>query len=166
MSDEQPSKQPSKQSSEQPPVPDFAAGQEFETEEVTLENGTKYTIGRPKGSAVAYEKAQAAKAAKEDDDADVLDSHGPSFELDVDWRAGSGGPTDSGFRSRTGISQYHVPIGGVLYKYRVWITTDQSYYYEFQDEGHQSYPLDVVLNGSHYVDYNSKQPNIIKVRGS
>ena len=147
---------------QEPTLPSFASEALFETEEVTTESGEKYIIGRPKGSNAAQEKAEAAKK----EDSNVADDHGPSFDLGVNWPAGSSGGTDSGFASRTGISNYSVPIGGWIFKYRVWFVTDQTYYYEFQDETNQSYPCDVIIPGVHYVDYNSSRPNIVKVRGS
>jgi hypothetical protein len=142
--------------------PSHTSDQEFETADITLDNSVKFTTGRPKGSSAAQQQAEASK--KENPNVD--DSHGPSFELEVDWRAGNSGDTDPGFRSRTGISHWNISTSGLLFTYRLEFKTDQTYYYEFQDGDNQSYSANVWLNGLHYIDYNSNNPNIVKVRGS
>ncbi|KAL8714720.1 MAG: hypothetical protein Q9225_006512 [Loekoesia sp. 1 TL-2023] len=139
-------------------APQFSS-EEMETEELTLESGAKITIGRPKGSAAAKQQVEAAKK----DNAEVMYSHGPSFTLPMNWQAGSEGFTDSDCKSRTGISQWGVQVGGLVFKYQIWFVTDQTYDYQFQDQSNQWYDCDVWLKGAHYVDYNSAQISRIYV---
>lgn len=139
--------------------PEQVSDEHLEFTEYTTESGDKFRVGRPKGSTEAKEKADAGTG-------DDVGSHGEPFTLDVNWPANGSGNTDSGFYSRTGISSWNVPVGGVWYKYRVSFNTDQTYDFQFQDEGQQWYECNVYKNGWHYVDYNSSQPNIIRVSGS
>lgn len=133
--------------------------EQLEFTEYTTKGGEKFRVGRPKGSAEAKEKADANAS-------DDVGAHGEPFTLDVNWPANGGGGTDDGFYSRTGIRSWSVPVGGFWYKYRVSFYTDQTYDFQFQDEGQQWYECNVFVPGWHYVDYNSDQPNIIRVSGS
>ncbi|USP78045.1 hypothetical protein yc1106_05319 [Curvularia clavata] len=139
--------------------PEQIPDEQLEFTEYTTENGEKFRIGRPKGSTEAKEKADASTS-------DDVGTHGEPFTLDVKWPSNSSGSTDPGFYSRTGIKDWNVSVGGVFFKYRISFNTDQTYDFQFQDESQQWYECNVYVGGWHSVDYNSDQPNIIRVSGS
>ena len=143
------------------PTPAFAAEQKYETLEVTPDSAEKYAVGRPEGSAAAQEKVEEDRK----NSSNVDEGHGSAFKINVDWSAGSHGDTANDFRSRTGISQWNIIIGGWVFKYRVWFYTDQTYNYTFVDRSGDTYQCNVYSQGAHYVDFNSSNPDIVEIRG-
>ena len=137
-------------------------GKDFEVEEYTNDQGEKFCIGRPKGSAEVKAKIDAS-------DDDKVGSHGASFNVNVNWSPPNSGYTDSGFASQTGITHWNVINGGSVFTYRITFDCNQTYDYFFQDATNEKsgkYECNVWKSGTHYVDYNSSKPDIISVSGS
>lgn len=121
----------------------------FVTQKATSGKGQEYEIGRPEGS-------EEAENAQPDDAAPA------NVKVGLIWQPGQGDQqVQSDIKQKTGISSYRIDTGGFFYTYRLNITTTTSPRgYKFFDAAGDSYVLNSFRNGNHYVDYNSKGPNI------
>lgn len=94
----------------------------------------------------------------------------PSFE---DYVQGypRGGPVQGGMlitvkpgetiqANSMGIEWIRIEVGGLIFKYRVVVKTYESVGLKFVDEEPDYYRLSCFVNGTHYVDYNSRGPTI------
>ena len=118
-------------------------------------NGKPFRIGWKKTQdATSRDSAKGVKARK-------------MFNKSVYWSLSddSWKELGSGFYSDTGISRYN------LHKSRSWVydhvlevTFDMDYFYKFCDQTRDCYSLSGMRAGDHYIQYNSKSPNIVRVR--
>ena len=63
------------------------------------------------------------------------------------------------------ITSVNVAVGGIIYGYRVNVAVSEGHWdLRIHDEEGDVYSLWCLKPGLHYVDYNSKKPNIVKIR--
>ena len=65
-----------------------------------------------------------------------------------------------------GISRYRLYYNGNpnLYDYTLDFTNTKGWGFNFKDEGNEVYSVSTILNGDHWLKYNSDHPTIIGVR--
>ena len=152
-----------------------AASQRYEVTELTTASGKKYSIGRPVGSAAAEARAstEIASITANREAGQPQSFHGPAFPMQtLKWKANSGGTevtrddwgnitSRSEINLITGIELWDVSVGGLIWKFRVYFTTSQTYTFWFRDADGDEYQCNVfVASGNHYVDYNSPKPDM------
>lgn len=130
------------------------------SEEGVSEKGQKYEV-------VSEEAETETEASTEE----LLKAKAP-FDVKVSWSVGAAGEwieTSDEIRKQTGITRYCLckqddPTSH--YQYILYIQNTEHYCYYFYDQTDDSYKLDTFRNGQHYVRYNSKQPTIVRIKGS
>ncbi|OAA63566.1 hypothetical protein SPI_03729 [Niveomyces insectorum RCEF 264] len=99
-------------------------------------------------------------------------SHGDpeAFEMDVHWPVdGTEHITTSEVYDLAGLQAYKVeeqPWYAPWFKYCLRIRNNVNYLYTFTDESNDTYDLRTVINGWHFLLYNSDQPTIVHVQGT
>ena len=85
-------------------------------------------------------------------------------EVKVDWKTGTSGNPDKTVQDKTGIVWYSLHDNRPsAFHWRLDISTIRKYDYYFVDESGDRYRINVFVPGSHYVRYNSNEPNIVKI---
>jgi len=64
------------------------------------------------------------------------------------------------------ISQYYLTTNSGWYDYVLHIQNTQDWDYTFYDQTGDDYGLNCFATGDHYVSYNSKQPEIVKIHAT
>ncbi|KAI1323313.1 hypothetical protein F5Y16DRAFT_350352 [Xylariaceae sp. FL0255] len=101
-------------------------------------------------------------------DKDSLNANGPSFQIDVNWTFPSSGSPDQEFQNKTGITWYKLDKAPwySLKKYRLTIACKDTYNYSFTDKEPDTYWLNVwATSSTHTVEYDSRNPDIVKITG-
>ncbi|KAJ1324701.1 hypothetical protein MN608_09404 [Microdochium nivale] len=95
---------------------------------------------------------------------------GPSFSnVAVNWRVGTEGAPSEEVQETTSITYYRLKKAPwySVYTYELTIFAKDTYNFKFTDEEPDSYTIDVYQNsGSHFVQYSSKAPTIVKISGN
>ena len=96
-------------------------------------------------------------------------AHGPAFkDVEVYWTLGSSGAPTQDVQNRTGITWYKLAEAPWYspWDHELTINTTKTYNYHFTDQWPDTYDLNVFINGgSHYVQYDSGKPTIVKISG-
>ncbi|KXJ85352.1 hypothetical protein Micbo1qcDRAFT_198870 [Microdochium bolleyi] len=126
-------------------------------------NGEKYRV-----KAEAYDLAEEVARGTH-----TIAASGPSFDnVAVDWKVGTEGVTTKEVQERTSIIFYKLakipfPTPWPLPQYELTIIAKDSYHFYFTDGEPDTYGLNVIQNvGSHYLQYRSSSPNIVKISGN
>ena len=126
----------------------------IEWETATSKNGVSFRVGK--------EKTQGK---------DVAPASGKPFSIDVNWPVGNGWVmTTDEVRTTAGITQYNlseIPEDvGSDYQYILKFNNTDTYDYYFYDETNDSYEVNTFTTRTHYVQYNSEKPTIVRITGS
>lgn len=128
-------------------------------QELTSENGEKYRV-----KASDYDIAD-KPVGSEDEPA----ASGPPFNgVKVNWEVGTEGVPSEDVQNRTGITWYKLEKNGfwAYHKYKLTVTTKDTYNYTFFDQEPDYYKLDVwKISGTHTFEYDSKRPTIVSITG-
>ncbi|KAJ3533475.1 hypothetical protein NM208_g7969 [Fusarium decemcellulare] len=99
---------------------------------------------------------------------DAPAANGPPFNVQVDWRLNTEGSPSQDIQNKTGITWYKLEKAPwySIKKYRLTISTKDSYNYTFFDNEPDQYGLNVFNTGGlHYVEYDSANPTISSITG-
>jgi len=94
---------------------------------------------------------------------------GKPFSIDVNWPVGGGWvKTTDDVRTTAGITQYNLSAtpDGANYQYILQFNNTDTYDYEFYDETNDSYEVNTWLDRTHFVQYDSDKPTIVRITGS
>jgi hypothetical protein len=114
----------------------------------------------------AKKSREKLEVAADDDSSSSSDDDSSWSSVDVDWKVGTSGNPSQDVQDATGIRWYSLQKISTLfrlYDYELDITTSKAYNYLFRDESQDEYSLNCYVTGNHYVQYNSDQPNIVKI---
>ncbi|EXA33837.1 hypothetical protein NW761_014352 [Fusarium oxysporum] len=103
-----------------------------------------------------------------DQSGDAPAANGPPFNVTVDWRLNTEGSPSQEIQDKTGITYYKLEEAPWYSpkKYRLTISTKDSYNYTFFDNEPDQYGLNVHrTNGLHWVEYDSRDPRITSITG-
>ena len=85
----------------------------------------------------------------------------------VDWPEGTSGNTTDDVYKATGIRSYSVQdVIGWIYQWEIDFNTENEWDYVFTDQSGDTYSCSCDRTGGHYIDYNSRLPNITQVSWS
>ncbi|WHF27638.1 hypothetical protein QJS65_02990 [Bacillus altitudinis] len=109
-----------------------------------------------------------------DDETQNRVSNKKSFSISVNWpvKNSTVQKTSNEVKQTAAITEYalydHNPYHSPrkIFKYRLIITNTEHYDYYFKDESGDNYELNTFWNRTHYLEYNSEAPNIIRIEGS
>lgn len=128
-------------------------------QEQTSGNDAKYVV-----KADEYDIEEAAGSG------DAPAASGPSFsDVGVNWRVGTEGAPSKDVQEQTSITYYRLKKAPwySIYTYELTIVAKDTYKFSFTDEEPDTYTIDVYQNsGSHFVQYNSKAPTIVRISGN
>lgn len=146
-------------SDEQQQQGEIPAGAEVGWQQQTTDNDAKYRV-----KADDYDIEEAAGSG------DAPAASGASFkDVAVNWRVGTQGAPSKDVQEVTSITYYSLKKAPwySVFTYELTIIAKDTYKFQFTDEEPDTYTLDVYQNsGSHYVQYSSKAPTIVKISGN
>lgn len=121
-------------------------------EEFKTPKGEKYEVGYP---------------INEDSTEQVLGSK-KDFGISVNWPVGTDRfkNTTPKVKEKAAITEYKLYEYNGFYKYKLEFVNTEHYNYHFYDETGDSYQVNTFTNGTHYVRYDSKNPDIVFIKGS
>ncbi|KAL4730832.1 hypothetical protein ACLX1H_002874 [Fusarium chlamydosporum] len=93
---------------------------------------------------------------------------GPPFKVDVNWHVGTEGAPSQEIQDITAITWYKFENAPwySIYKYKLTITTRDTYKYTFIDNEPDIYSLNVFqTSGSHTIEFVSSSPTIASITG-
>jgi hypothetical protein len=126
---------------------------DFIIKEFTSAQGNKYAVAYPKS------------AGSKDEDRAASVGSGDSW-IDVKWPDGfssSSSPLPQAVID-IGISDASVWEYNLVWKYEVGFTNTKGWGFQFKDATNDVYKVSTVVNGWHYLLYNSSDPTIIGVQ--
>ena len=144
----------------------------FQWETKTSSRGVPFRLGWEKAATDSVIKTVEAADGMRSKPTDVASATGgpknEDFGIDVNWPVeGRWMTTSKTERETSGISEYKLQKGGGLfYDYTLQFRCFLPYDYYFFDETGDSYEVNVYRVGQHNVQYKSKKPVIIFVKGS
>lgn len=118
----------------------------------------KYRIGTKDKNDFLEEDTQAKKPAENRD----------PFDKYVTWPVGNNDwKSTSDIQATIGISRYYLTRnpGGYLYDFLLVFTNTENYNFYFCDNEIDCYQCNCYRKKDHYVEYNSKRPDIQRVTG-
>lgn len=139
--------------------------------ELVKDSGSKYEVGYPKEAGYTKESVEEMIAAPEgasgsDSDTGNLKDNGDY--KDLKWTLGDEQDYTSRAAKGIGIGGGYIVEGSkivtIYYDYRICFMNTKGWGFKFKDENGDTYSCSTVLNGSHYIDYNSSAPTIVGVK--
>ncbi|TFK91008.1 hypothetical protein K466DRAFT_583233 [Polyporus arcularius HHB13444] len=144
---------------------DEPADEEIEWVDVKSENGVAFKYGVKKSDLEQPEDAPRAAFANRPTPGRPT----PRAQLRVDWRVQG----DNNWRATAGDFAHHMHISHYIlrktsnifdwYSYQLDIYTTGGWTFWFHDRSGDKYEILAIRNGRHYVKYNSRDPDIIRV---
>ncbi len=124
----------------------------------TSKNGSKFTIGYTKDAGYTSDEiSEGLRSAK---------TASGGF-AEINWPPGKSPSETSGDAHIIGIVEGYVSHDrGTIYEYRVNFKNSQGWGFVFKDGSGGEYHISTILNGWHYIDYNSSNPTMIGVKQS
>lgn len=123
------------------------------------DNNVKYAV-----KAAEYDISKVSK------EGNAPDASGPSFkDVSVYWTVGSSGAPSTDVQNRTSITWYKLEKAPWYspYQYELTFNAKDTYHFYFTDEEPDTYGVNVFQNGgSHFVQYRSAKPTIVKITGN
>lgn len=118
----------------------------------TSKNGVPFEFGVRKDAEVPESRASG----------EPIESGSP---IPVYWEVGNDTwKSTTGEVLGRGIRRYRLYPNGPVYSYILEFTNTQGYSFTFWDESEDYYKVTTIINGNHYVKYNSDKPTIIYVQ--
>ena len=135
---------------------DIKENNEFTEVQYTSEEGENYTIGYPKTSGYTFENLSAELKASTPDLAYNF--------CTINWVSDGDSVTSRAALNIGIVGGYVNHDHGIIYSYRLHFANDVALSgFAFKDATGDVYKCSTPRSGNHYIDYNSKKPNMIAV---